>query len=939
MISFNWVVLGLLVQLASAVILDDAFIRDWTKNWVGQISQYEFQSSDSIIGLSDQAQLFNSHIDLETNTTSTDLLWRTDLSKFGSNPQFLLNKNSFKVYTYSTDSTKVYAWDSRTGILENIFNLKAEPLAVVNFFNRGVLLVNIDGSVELLPENLSIQPQLKVGTIKLNLPKNGQVKSSAHDGIIYISIPNNNKIYGIKGDGTSDVIEVGGIETDKIVDLKENLILTQLNEVKLIAGDKVKPVKVSKKYENVVLISSNYFAAFNGATSPGFTLYKVDGPSGTASVVEGLPEIPTQVASIEYLTASINDFLVVSTPLKKVIVDITGLLSDDDPSSTQITTFDHPSSPKGKILDFLDYDKNDNIRLIATFSLPGTDVVITKHKHDSYVSSSTLQNRDSFESQSGKYLIVNKPTLDEKTLDDANHLLDEEQDGSKAGEYKLFIIRWWSRFQRHLIELIEYNVFAITKGKLPDNSIAGSEEEQFGLRKLIIFVDEKLNVLVAVNTIDGSIEWARELDISSGTFIDTVQLSDDRILVVYDSQVISINLRNGSTIASYGLANGLIEKVFTVEVDGQNLVLAKVENSSTVSILGLEGIQTSFEIDDKYFIDKNSGNGYKLSLESLNLIPTWKLPLGVTEKVVAVESKASSVVRSGNGLGIVLADKSVLYKYLYPNIAAVVTYDEHLDKVSLTLVDIVTGSQLHEQSHEGESIDLNSFLVTMDNNWIIYSYFSTNPKAEQRIVVIDLFETGIPNEKANDEEDDSIFNSYNQTIGEVSTKSFIFPERILQLSHSVTKFGITTTNILAFTDSGSLVHIPKFVLNSRRIADREFTQADSLNDFRLTPYEPILSGGDKHYHVLNHKNQLSVQEGGKILSIATELESTSVVCYINKLDWFCTTIQPSLQYDTLGKNFAKSKLILTILLLLLGVLITTPMVSSKRLNAAWLDRS
>ena len=87
----------------------------------------------------------------------------------------------------------------------------------------------------------------------------------------------------------------------------------------------------------------------------------------------------------------------------------------------------------------------------------------------------------------------------------------------------------------------------------------------------------------------------------------------------------------------------------------------------------------------------------------------------------------------------------------------------------------------------------------MDDNWIVYSYFTSEPRLEQRINVVDLFDAQFSS--------DASGIASLKTIDKVSTKSFIYPERIVQLQSTRSLYGITLKSIVALTELGSLIEI------------------------------------------------------------------------------------------------------------------------------------
>lgn len=908
-----------LLCAVSAVYLEDAYVRDWTRHFAGEIGQFEFASARLVVAISLRGQLFGVNV-----TANSLLLWRQELGALHprtgpSGPQFMLVPGiaaaaadaaadataTASVYTFSRELLNVGRWDSELGVLQQRYRVRSPPLTLVNFFNRGVLAVGTDGVVELLAAG---GQSLEVFCITPKPSAASRISASSADGHVFLAVlcyNNEDRVFVVSASGA--LVREIAFDVSRITEMRDNLMLTMESAtVRLLRliGSEVRPVRAASgplfftEEEKVVLISGRYVVTY---TRDAYRILDVDAELATAAAVAALPPLG-DILSVQHVTATVNDYLVFATRHAHVVLDITGLLCDGDSASVLVVTFPQPNED-GDFSATIELGR-DSLTL-ATLRRAWMLPRVCFHRHEADISgrevvvgSEVVAGGPDYRSQSGRYLIVDKPALDAETLDTANQILDDEQ------LHALLVGRWYRRVQRHVIELVEAAVGGERAASAP----------QFGLDKVVVFLDEAARKLVAVNTRDGSLAWAIAMVLDFGQFHEVVEFGDN-VLVVSGRGVVSVSLRDGGVVDLYEVAG--IERVVALE----SQVLAFGRDGQAWRL----GLSAASRADaEGHYID-HEGHGF--AVVDGRLTQTWRLPLGEHESAITVATTTVES-RSGNPIGIAQADKSVLYKYLNPNIASVVSYDAAEETLTLHVVDVVTGAELHSQSHRHEAIDVGSVRVVMSGNWIVYTYLATRPRVEQRVVVLDLFETGVPNQHAL---------PHNITIGHVSTKAFIFPERILELAHSVTKFGITTKVLLAFTDSGSVVQVPKFLVNSRRVADREFTAHDAPNDFRLTPYEPVL--GVQASQVLNHKRQLSTSGGGQILSAATLLESTSVVCYFSDLDWFCTTIQPSLQYDTLGEGFAKTKLILTMVGLLLAVLVTKPMVNSKRLNAAWLDRS
>lgn len=98
---------------------------------------------------------------------------------------------------------------------------------------------------------------------------------------------------------------------------------------------------------------------------------------------------------------------------------------------------------------------------------------------------------------------------------------------------------------------------------------------------------------------------------------------------------------------------------------------------------------------------------------------------------------------------------------------------------------------------------------------------------------------------------------------------------------------------------------------------------------QLFPYGPIPD--EKKWFLSYDLEILGIKH---IVSYPALLESTSLV-YAYGLDTFFTYDSPSRQFDVLSEDFSKSQLLLTISALLIGIIITGPIVKRKQVSALW----
>lgn len=502
----------------------------------------------------------------------------------------------------------------------------------------------------------------------------------------------------------------------------------------------------------------------------------------------------------------------------------------------------------------------------------------------------------------GRAVLVPKPDSIAK-IEKSQHLQHELTSASLS-------VRYFLKLKDHALDLGQF-IYSL---KSPQSSAGVLEnDDEYHVGSLLVYFNDEHQLLTARDTTDGSLLWTTELP-TKGPLLNLLSRSSN-IIVVSEFGYVLVNSRDGTVVSSEEVSQP-IQKVFELSTaDG-------FETSIGVKLP--EGFKILFDnslVSSQYLLEtqENGLQGYKLLDQEL--IPTWKL--NVNEALIAVSRNGKQV---SNAVGIPRYDRSVLHKFLNPNLIAALTSSE--SALGLTLLDGVLGRVYFEQIVSSDKVAFDTAKIVQRDNWVVVSYVSQNDAPEQRIVVYDLFtdSTFADNDK---------ISSFDHLAVNVSSKSFIYPERIAALAVTDTKFGISTKSVLIFTEEGNLVEVPKHILNSRRIDDHKLTQNDFMDDFKMTPYQPVIQKDASK--VLNHKLKLRSDGSDQILVQPTELESTAVVCVVNSINQFCSIVLPSLSYDILSASFPKMSLILTLIALLAAYLVSKSFVSTKKLQDKWLD--
>ncbi|PBP18684.1 DUF1620 domain protein [Diplocarpon rosae] len=336
--------------------------------------------------------------------------------------------------------------------------------------------------------------------------------------------------------------------------------------------------------------------------------------------------------------------------------------------------------------------------------------------------------------------------------------------------------------------------------------------------------------------------------------------------------------------------------------------------------------------------------GLKFEADGSNGVPivAWKFQPRTGQKIINVVSRpAHDPVAS---IGRVLGDRSVLYKYLNPNIVLVTAVSDESSSASFYLLDSVSGEVLYSVSHEG--VDTKQPIASaLTENWFAYSLWSDTVASKTalpaskgfQIVVSELYESAVANDRgplgaennSSSLEPSDIPNA-EPALPHVVTQSFLIPAAISHMAVTQTGQGITTRQLLCTVpDINAIVGIPRTILDPRRPVGRDPTPEEAEEG--LFRYYPIIDFDPKI--VLSHKREVIGIKS--IITAPAILESTSLV-FAYGIDIFGTRVAPSQAFDILGKGFNKLSLMGTVLALWVGVFVLAPMVRKKQINGRWM---
>lgn len=274
-------------------------------------------------------------------------------------------------------------------------------------------------------------------------------------------------------------------------------------------------------------------------------------------------------------------------------------------------------------------------------------------------------------------------------------------------------------------------------------------------------------------------------------------------------------------------------------------------------------------------------------------------------------------------IGKVLGDRRVLYKYLSPNLALLVTANDATKSASFYVLDTVSGATLYSNIHS--NVDLEAPIASiMSENWFAYSYTAetadSSPKGHY-LVAGEMFESLIPNDRGPQSAKTNVSSLQAPAEPFVLLRSYQIPETISKLSVTQTRQGITSRQLLAvLADSSSIVGIPYGALDPRRPIGRDPTKDEQMEG--LMRYSPTLEFDPKWF--LNHRRE--VIGITNVITAPALIESTSLV-FAYGLDIFGTRLSPSFSFDILGKDFNKFQMLATVAALAVATFVVAPLVS------------
>jgi outer membrane protein assembly factor BamB len=458
-----------------------------------------------------------------------------------------------------------------------------------------------------------------------------------------------------------------------------------------------------------------------------------------------------------------------------------------------------------------------------------------------------------------------------------------------------FVSAYFHRVARHLADLQKLpEVMAalpqrIQRGLFGTTADSGRTKDVFGFHKVVAMASKNGRVIALDAGNPKSVLWSRKVvDVKPGqAWTPSFTSAEDGILTL-----------------THGESGGSIQLNATTGADVSVVQRPKIDLQQPGAV--------SFTMRNGELEATKPGTSAAL----------WRFIPPKEERVVSlVPRPVNDPVAS---IGKVLGDRRVLYKYLSPNLALLVTANDAFKSASFYVLDTVSGATLYSNVHT--DVDLSAPIPSiMSENWFAYSYTAeiseTTPKGHH-LVVGEMFESLIPNDRGPLSAKTNVSSFQAAAEPFVLSRSYQIPEAIAKLSVTETRQGITSRQLLAvMDDSNSIVGIPYSVLDPRRPIGKDPTKDEQMEG--LMRYNPTLEFDPKWY--LNHQRELLGITN--VITSPALIESTSLV-FAYGLDIFGTRLSPSFSFDILGKDFNKFQMLATVAALGVGTVVVAPLVSA-----------
>ncbi|KZC03992.1 ER membrane protein complex subunit 1 [Dufourea novaeangliae] len=477
----------------------------------------------------------------------------------------------------------------------------------------------------------------------------------------------------------------------------------------------------------------------------------------------------------------------------------------------------------------------------------------------------------------------------------------------------------------------------------PSNQRTDLVRDKFGLHKMIVLVTSA-GKLYGIETRKGEIIWQLRVPSIRGfvkrsdSIILYVQrgsrhfpyppqcalLAEDKKTgegVMYTFNPITGQPLDGLIKVGYKIKQSILLHVTTDDFLRSILIL---DNRDKAHVYPESATAMAASLGKNMYIftaDQATGvlSGFSLSYSTTQELiahKVWELTLSPrNQRITHVVSK--NPIEHVHSQGRVLSDRSVLYKYINPNLVAIVTEGvgyTHKNTLNLYLLDTVSGAMIFSIIHKRVRGPVH---IVHSENWIVYSYFNEKSRRTE-IASLELYEGKV-------QSNTTVFSSLATTkLPLVERQAFIFPAAIESMRETITEKGITSKHIIVALANGGVLELPWMMIDPRRPINPE------IREEGVIPYMPEIP--IQMDAIINY-NQSVFRVSG-VHTSPSGLESTCLV-FVHGLDLFYTRVAPSKTFDVLKEDFDYYLIMIVLAGLLISSYVTKKLASQKAQKQAW----
>lgn len=526
------------------------------------------------------------------------------------------------------------------------------------------------------------------------------------------------------------------------------------------------------------------------------------------------------------------------------------------------------------------------------------------------------------------------------TLSDAEGAIEEELN-NKNGDVFGAMQRRISNQIAHAKNLV---LHVLGLGPAPSKAQrAGLVRDDFGLHKMLVVVTASGKIF-GIDNVSGKQHWVRYLP-------DMVGFGNDqpmKLLVQRTSRFYPLTAQCAVLGRHKGTKNGLLYQFNPITgqpINGGLVQLPyKIRQVSLLHETGPDFLRGLLLLDEQneahvlpesaakfvnsfymFSADRESATirGFLVEFTNgrLTSTPTWTVNLGGPgkgqQKIVAIEGK--NPIEHVHSQGRVLADRSVLYKYINPNLIAIATHGPdniHKYILNVHLLDVVSGSIVFSMSHKRIRPPLH---MVHSENWLVYTYYNDKVRRTE-LTSLELYE-------GKTQTNSTVWSSLDAPpLPLVERQSYILPVAVSALKETITEKGITSKHLLIGLTTGAVAEMTWALLDPRR----PVTSPEKAREEGIIPYMPELPL--PHEIIVNYNQTVANMRG--IHTAPSGLESSCLV-FVHGLDIFVTRVAPSKTFDLLKEDFDYF-MITTVLVLLTSVsYVVKHFASKKAIKQAW----